>query len=867
MKAVYKNFTLGAIEENLSNLIKDCSMWSDLNVSFEEYDILNQKIQEAMRIKPDIGQMQKRYPLVHMTHAVYVILYEEYQEEEDFWKVYGDKLGADLSQNEKTVLAKNWELILEQLGLVKKSPEISCAEELPLLSQIGIPNSELEDLFDAVKYRDTQEEFQPQVLMEQWMECRSYAVGAATRAYIKWHPEKAAQFLCRVNELIHTDQAKASSLKLDERIWHKFSQWLEKEKYRGRKPPRSSENPSPYLIYDSNQNQFHMVLPPYSVKNEYADSVNCMIIDNDYNRYHGRSRIFSDGSRRYTKEQRVPVKAARSYILHWYEDTDESNSVLEKRITGPFGYGAAIFDLKGRPVQEVFSPEMFPSEPSASAPLLLKNIRYKESFGKQNSPILYWDIQACCSNNIPLLVRRLDEDMSSLRIDPARYGKLKAASGEKHFIYLEHKLKSGIYSIQPQAEVPMPKEEAYGLLHFENTNLLKYKGEDYKDRIGSLNDILITTGMNYDSVKMLQKIKTIVEKTGEKRDPYLDERGCAVLLLLICSFCGTYNEREAELRLGEEHKKCVKYIREILYYISTHMLDARQRAMILQNLWKKNVSEEQLHICFDVLKLQTAIFEKKEKECSPLMERLSETQDITAMRALIKNKTDESLGMRLLRLIGLPAMREMLHFKENPTTKSEWIACYEALFHGDKVKADYRFLPTPKITGNHEEFNTMVDWSMSGTYHSPEIHFEEKQSEGIAFCGRRYLDVLLSWYMKYMKKRRNLAEDVKELIMQITDVDGAYQSLKPEIRNSIVFYERALRDRCTEEKSVFASFYYCGLASVILASGAYLELDGDTFCICDAFLQKMSQIFPELVERDLLLADVYTMFNMGLTSR
>ncbi|WP_312353370.1 hypothetical protein, partial [Aminipila sp.] len=78
MKAVYKNFTLGAIEENVRNLIKDCEIWSDLDLSYEEYKILCEKIETASNGRLDILQLQRIYPMVSVTHAVNFIIYEDY---------------------------------------------------------------------------------------------------------------------------------------------------------------------------------------------------------------------------------------------------------------------------------------------------------------------------------------------------------------------------------------------------------------------------------------------------------------------------------------------------------------------------------------------------------------------------------------------------------------------------------------------------------------------------------------------------------------------------------------------------------------------------------------------------------------------
>lgn len=862
MKVVYSNFTLGAIEENITNLIKECKIWSDLNMSYDEYDILNQKICEMMGGGPDVLQIQKRYPLVNITHAIHVIIYEEYEE---FWDFYSKKLGITLSNSEKTVLKKNWSLIIEKVGLKKHNYEIGQAESMPLLYQAGIPNRELDDIFDTIKYsRDTHKDFQPQMLMDQLTSWRSYAAGPSTKAYIEIFADKAQEFFSQVNDLIKAEAPQTENY--SERLLNKYDGWREKQKYLGRKHPRTSELSSPYLMYDKEKSEFSLFLPPCSVTNDYISYMTYIIADNDHNRYEGKVKVMTDTQGRYIKQQVVPVKAARAYVIHWYDDIDKTNPILDKKITGALGYGSVIFDYDGKRIQEVFCQESVIEEnnhlnPDFQEPVL-DNIRYKESFGEENRPILYWD----ALNSYPVSsfsLRQLDDFMPEVKIHMTKCRKLKSVSGEKHFVYLGNKLQTGIYKIFQEEKCNLP-EDTYVPLKIGKMHIFKHKEEGYKDRIGSLNDILVTTLMNYDSIKVLEKIKTVVKETGKKRDSYLDKRGCRILTLLICNFCKDCSSEDEELLWQDNHKNCNNTIEEILKLISIHMLNGQIRGFIVQNLSKYDLSEKQFSKCFHVLDLQTAVFGLSKEITGGQIDKLAEENHMTAMRLLMKDKMSFKNGMRLLRLAGIDAMQEMLHFRKKPDTMAEWLECYEELINGNLVKTDYRFLPTYKVMGNHKEFNDLVEWGASRKSSSPEMNFSGKQSDGIKFCGRIYLDVLIAWYMKYINKTEETMEAAKELISQISSIEKMYLSLKPEIRNSIIFYERALKERYIEEKSIFATFYYCGLVSVILATHPYLELDEETFSTCDGFLQKMYQIFPELVERDLLLADAYVLFNIGL---
>ncbi|MHC1722853.1 MAG: hypothetical protein AB9836_06565, partial [Aminipila sp.] len=375
-----------------------------------------------------------------------------------------------------------------------------------------------------------------------------------------------------------------------------------------------------------------------------------------------------------------------------------------------------------------------------------------------------------------------------------------------------------------------------------------------------INEILLTTLMNYDSVKMLEKLKVVVKETGAKRDSYLDSEGCGIITLLICNFCRSFKDNDEENTRNND-KRCGQTIEEILNQISLHMLNTEQRGYILENICKYNLSQKEFELCFEVLNLQTASFKGSTEISIKEIENLAEVNDIAAMRLYLKNPMEYKQGMKLLRLTGIDAMQEMLQFNVPTTSASDWLMRYEELVRGNVDKLDYKFCPTAKITGNHTEFHDMVNWGVPGQYKSPEINFDLKQSEGIPFCGQLYLDVLLSWYMDYRNKSEEMADLVKELGMLISSIDKAYMSLDQKIKNSVIFYEKSLSARYIEGKSVFATFYYCGLTSVMLALHEHMNLEPETLKICDRFIQKMNQLFPQLVERDLLLAEMYVMFN------
>lgn len=859
MKAVYKNFTLGAIEENIRNLIRDCEIWSDLDVSYEEYQILNEKIEQASNGKLNVLQMQKSYPFISVTHAVNFIIYEEFN---DFWSVYSDKLGFRIDAQKKSILGKNWQLILEKVGFDKFSTKFEDLNTMPIMCNVGIPNSEIEDAFYILKDCTKNENFDAEVLIRDLNTWRTYDIGTATRAYMKLHPQKASKFLANIYELINTsDNSEIDEKKYETRILNKYYEWKEKAKYIERTCPNNTDELLPYLKYNYEDKQFSLVVPPYCVKNEYARYLNYKIVDNEQNRYEGKITVRSNGQGRYVRQNAINVEPAKAYVLHCYYDTDETNLVLDKKITGALGYGAIIFDSEGKRIKEAFTEQSFKVKNSSlnlDEPIF-ENIRYKASFGKEEKPILYWEAR----KNYPtkdFVLKQLNDHNFCEKIEITKCGKLKASSGEKHFVYLENKLDSGVYDIYRDNNNLY--NEAYTPLKIDNMNIFKHREEGYKERVASLGDILVTTLMNYDSIKMLEKIRLVVKATGEKRTSNLDDKSCELLILLISNFCVKTNENDDVLGLRNLYKNA-QIIEEIINYISLNMLNPEQRAIILQKLCEYNLSQNEFQTCFDILNLNLASLADITGEYIYSFEKVAQISDRVAMRLSLNNGMDYKQGMKLLVLVGIEAMQEMLQFREKPETQNDWFACYEKFLKDELEKCDYRFLPISKITGEHKEFNDMFNWGTPGKYKAPEIVIDTKVSEGIPFCGQIYLDVLLSWYMNYNKKAEKFTELVKELTEDISLIDNIYLSLSPEIKNSIIFFENALKGRFVEGKSVFAIFYYCGLASVILASHMYMRLDVGTLKICDKFLQKMNKLFPDLVERDLLLADMYVMFNMS----
>lgn len=860
MKAVYKNFSLGAIEENLRNLIKECEIWSDLDLSYEEYEILSQKIYEVTNGKSNILNMQKSYPLVNITHAVNLVIHEDY---EDFWTAYSKKLGTEINSNKQITLGRNWKLILQKFGCDKFSYVYKDVNSMPIICQAGIPSNEIEDIFDIIKYSDMKDNFEPEVLINQLKSWRSYAVGVITKTYIMLYPEKAAKLFIDINELVNLDEG----IEIDEERYHarvisKYYEWKEKSKYRGRKRPNNIDVPLPYLIYDQKENQFSLILPPFCVKNEYAHYMKYRIVDTDYNRYDGEVLVRNDGQGRFIDQQVIPVKAAREYTVHWYEDTDEINDILEKKIAGVLGYGYVIYDCEGKRIYDLRYKESNKIESNILKNPIFDNIRYRTDFGKEKNAIIYWNARKSYPAK-SFVLKQLNNPIFVEEFDITKCKKLKAASGEKHCVFLKNKLENGIYKIYDAENCDLTND-SYTPEKIDDIHIFKHREEGYKEKVGNLNEILVTTLMNYDSIAMLKKINMLVEQTGEKRDSYLDDKSCEILILLICNYCGKFKPGDDDYNnhLLHNSKICSQMIEEILKNINLHMLNMEQRGIILQKICRYNLSQKEFKLCFEVLSLNISIFRDTREMSVQEIEKLSKINDIVAMRLCLKSGIDYKQRMRLLGFVGIDAMKEMLQFNENTYNSSNWMEAYEEFAKGNVDKTDYRFVLTSKITGNHKEFHDMVNWGVPGRYRAPEIDFDRKESEGTLFCGRLYLDVLLSWYMRYRNKSEEMAGLVKDLTTQIASIDKAYLELNQEIKNLIKIYENSLSARFIEGKSVFATFYYCGLASVMLALQGHIDLDSETVKTCDRFLQKMNQVFPELVERDLLLADMYVKFNI-----
>ncbi len=866
MKAVYRNFSLGAIEENIRTLIKDCEIWSDLHLSYEEYEILNEKIEQASNGKLNILQMQKSYPFISVTHAVNFIIYEGY---DNFWSAYSNKLGFKLDPQKKSVLGKNWRLIMEKVGFNKFINSFDDMNLLPIMCHVGIPNSEIEDIFNIVNSNEKEEEFNPKKLIRDLISWRGYEISVATKLYLKLYPERAEEYLLNIKELINED---FDTVEIDEekeekygiRTINKYHEWKQEIKYLGNKRSNNVEPPKPYLVYDEENKQFGMVFPPYVVKNEYAHYITYKIVDNDHKRYEGKIKIKGDGQGRYVNKHIVSVEAAKAYGIFCSYDIEETKLIVDKKITGPLGYGAVVYDYKGERIKEIFTEESLGINKTKNLlninELVFENIRYKENFGKENKSMIYWDARTKYPSKT-FILKKLNDYEFIEKIDLTKCRKLKASSGEKHFVYLQNPLKSGLYNIYNENTCGVSNECFTGL-KIDNMNIFRHKEDGYKDSVACLNDILLTTLMNYDSIKLLEKIKVIVKETGEKRYCELDDKGCEILTLLICNFCMEENQEETIEKLPKLAGRCALTIKEIIEQISLHMLDARKRAKIIERICNYNLSQEQLEKCFNILNLHVASFEEVCSTPEKSLEKLEAVNDISYMRVCIKNTIDYKKGMKLLGLVGIDGMQQMLQFREKPEDNKAWLSLYEKLITGGLEKSDFKFIPVAKIIGEHEEFHQMVNWGKPGQYRAPEIMFDKKVSEGIHFCGQLYLDVILSWYMRYMKNSEESVELVREITNQMLEVDRLYISLSAEIKNSIVFYEKSLRGRYFDGKSVFSTFYYCGLASVILASSAHMVLDSETYKACDKFLQQMNILFPELVERDLLLADMYVMFNM-----
>lgn len=354
--AIQDNQSLSKIEKNIIAEIKGKDLWGDIAVTEDEYRNLKARIKTLLEIDSvDIHYICNHYPCSLTTFMVFLARYEY---NVNFWGLMSQELGVQISGPQESEIGQCARVAFNKYGFdysdVKKERRVNLE---PILYEAGRPpESSLDDLFYVLK-NDVYPVFDPQLIIEDLIEMRSYQIRKPMLRFLKrFRDERAVEFVLEVHDaILAVDQNRTG----ESHYIGNYTEWKDKEKTKEGVAARKKQEfqTKPYLVFENGKRGLCLVLPRTIMKNEWVDDVEWVITAGNAEPVHKRMIVFGDEGRRYIETLTIPVSPANIYRVSLYDcEGVETDKIVDWTVDGIRNGGVAFFNANGRMITPSYLP-------------------------------------------------------------------------------------------------------------------------------------------------------------------------------------------------------------------------------------------------------------------------------------------------------------------------------------------------------------------------------------------------------------------------------------------------------------------------------------------------------------------------------
>lgn len=342
---IEKQQNIDFIEKNIISELHGKELWGDLNVTLEEYEILRDKLAYYfMCCKGNINSVFDTCPACLTTCLVFLI---RYKYDVNFWGLLEKELSIQVPFELRNLIGNLTKKVFKKYGFdysdVEDDRRINLA---PIMYEAGIPpESSLDDLFYVLHY-DSHNIFDPQLIIEDLLEARSYQIRKPLLKFLRrYQDDRAVDFLLDVHDaMLSVDQNMVG----DSHYVGKYSEWKENKKESIATRKKQEYQTKPYFTFESGKNGFSIVLPRTILKDEWIAEVK-WIIDADDISITKTLNVFGDSGARYVDSIVVPVKPAKQYKVALIDNESiEENEIVSWSLNGIDEDETLLFNSNGR---------------------------------------------------------------------------------------------------------------------------------------------------------------------------------------------------------------------------------------------------------------------------------------------------------------------------------------------------------------------------------------------------------------------------------------------------------------------------------------------------------------------------------------
>ena len=348
--------SLQNMEHTIVDELQGKQLWGDINMSSAEYEILLERIKVLLNYHDiDLEYLANMYPVVMTTLLVFLA---RYKYNTNYWGLLSEELEVPIKTSEESSLGIRVRNTFKKYHFdfsdVKNEKWVNLA---PIFYEAGLPpESSLDDLFYILNY-DSHSIFDPQLIIEDLIEMRSYQIRKPLLKFLKrFKEDRAVEFVMEVHEaMLSVDHSMSS----DSHYIGNYTEWKARESSKETISSRKKQEcqTKPYLSFDNGKRGLCMVLPRVLLKDEWIEEISWNIMT-DIGIVSRRMNVFGDEGKRFIETITVPVCPSSMYRIELIDDENLDGVKLANwGVNGISEEGFLVFNSNGR----VISPKYIPS--------------------------------------------------------------------------------------------------------------------------------------------------------------------------------------------------------------------------------------------------------------------------------------------------------------------------------------------------------------------------------------------------------------------------------------------------------------------------------------------------------------------------
>ena len=460
----------------------------------------------------------------------------------------------------------------------------------------------------------------------------------------------------------------------------------------------------------------------------------------------------------------------------------------------------------------------------------LKATKFRRKVDEDNTvlvPVLTWRPAPKGYNMQSLVIKSLtDLEMDDIPIENVRRKVTK--DGHKiQFMSFESDLPPGLYRLAYGEEDYFDfgnDEFEPPVLSYNNTFVVGQKQLLDHFNEGILSGILDAVSTSYRKEDRLEQMLKITDKKEFDGELELNDLRRMIVFALYA--------------LKDPDGSCEKLILQLLKKMYDRMQES-DKSRLFETIITVEIKESEKKKLIDLFGLYYVVTNQASQET---VDKIMSIDTFLGIRSVMKCPRSQWAFHSLTASLGFDIMKEMT--KKMPDGSL-------------KVEATY------EMFGDTNYFYNMFDWESVlklKNYKPPKLDLSKKPEDELIFWSDGFINLMVKWYFRYFNRQEKNKELENETAALAKDINRIADAVGKVAGEDVQDY---LSKTIVREPENNGGFYpmiaYSVKAGMVFALHDFgrIKLSDEKYDLMIRFINNMTVIFPELIKRDILMAELY----------